>query len=43
MKAAGVSTTEIVSPGTAHDWNTVTYIFGKGIPLLAERLGLKTQ
>jgi enterochelin esterase-like enzyme len=43
MKAAGVSTTEIVSPGTAHDWNTVTYIFGKGIPLLAERLGLKTE
>jgi len=43
MTAAGVSTTEIVSPGTAHDWNTVTYIFGKGIPLLAERLGLNTE
>lgn len=43
MQAAGVSTTEIVSPGTAHDWNTVTYIFGKGIPLLAERLGLDTE
>lgn len=43
MKAAGVSTTQIVSPGTAHDWNTVGYIFGKGIPLLAERLGLNTE
>jgi S-formylglutathione hydrolase FrmB len=42
MKAAGVSTTEIVSPGTAHDWNTVTYVFDKGVPVLAERLGLKT-
>lgn len=43
MKKAGVDTTEIVSPGTAHDWNTVTYVFGTGIPLLAARLGLSSE
>lgn len=40
MIAAGVDVTEIVSPGTGHDWNTVDYVFAQGIPLLCQRLGL---
>lgn len=39
-KAAGVTTTLISSPNSAHDWNTVRYALGVGFPLLAAHFGL---
>lgn len=41
-KAAGMSTTVLSSPGTAHDWHTVKYAYQHGLPVLFERWGLST-
>lgn len=38
--AAGMRTTMIVSPGTAHDWHTVHRVFSEALPLMAVRMGL---
>jgi len=32
----------LVSPGTAHDWNTVRYTITHGFPLIAAHLGLRS-
>jgi enterochelin esterase-like enzyme len=37
---AGMSTRLIVSPGTAHDWNTVRYCLKRGMPAILAHLGL---
>lgn len=37
-KAAGMRTTLIVSPGTAHDWHTVRYVLSRALPELANHL-----
>lgn len=37
-RAAGMHTTEMVSPGTAHDWNTVRWAIERDIPKMATRL-----
>jgi Predicted esterase len=37
---AGIHTELIVSPGTAHDWNTVRYVFARALPALADHWGL---
>lgn len=37
---AGIRTQLIVSPGTAHDWNTVRYVFTRALPALADAWGL---
>jgi enterochelin esterase-like enzyme len=37
---AGIATTLIVSPGSAHDWNTVRYVLGRGLPTVIAHLGL---
>lgn len=37
---AGIRTRLIVSPGSAHDWNTVRYTLRNGFPDIARRLGL---
>lgn len=37
---AGIGTTLIVSPGSAHDWNTVRYVLGRGLPTVIAHLGL---
>ncbi|MGG7464092.1 alpha/beta hydrolase-fold protein [Plantibacter sp. YIM 135347] len=39
-KAAGMRTTTLVSPGTAHDWHTVHRVFTDALPLMAARMGL---
>ena len=39
-KSAGMSTTVLSSPGTAHDWHTVKYAYENGLPLLFQRWGL---
>ena len=39
-KSAGVTTETVVSPGTAHDWNTVRYALKVGIPMILPHLGL---
>ena len=39
-KAAGMTTTVLSSPGTAHDWSTVAYAYEHGLPLLFTRWGL---
>ncbi|MES2094482.1 MAG: alpha/beta hydrolase-fold protein [Actinomycetota bacterium] len=39
-RAAGMKVTEIVSPGTAHDWKTVQFAIRQAIPLLGDRWGL---
>lgn len=39
-KAAGITTTVLSSPGTAHDWRTVRFAYENGLPLLFERWGL---
>ncbi len=39
-KSAGIHTTVLSSPGTAHDWHTVTYSLENGIPLLYPHWGL---
>ena len=38
--AAGASTQLIVSPGTAHDWHTVNFVWTTALPLIAARTGL---
>lgn len=38
--AAGMRTTVLSSPGTAHDWYTVRYAFEHGLPLLYAQMGL---
>lgn len=37
---AGISARLLVSPGTAHDWNTVRYTLAHGFPIIAAHLGL---
>lgn len=38
--AAGIQTTVLHSPGTAHDWATVRYTIQKGIPTILAHMGL---
>ncbi len=41
---AGMQTQLIVSPGSAHDWNTVRYVLAHGLPAVLAHLGLaKTE
>jgi enterochelin esterase-like enzyme len=37
---AGVTTHLVVSPGSAHDWNTVQYVLRHGLPAVLAHLGL---
>ncbi|WIE74817.1 alpha/beta hydrolase-fold protein [Curtobacterium sp. MCSS17_007] len=37
---AGMQTQVIVSPGSAHDWNTVRYVLANGLPTVLSHLGL---
>jgi S-formylglutathione hydrolase FrmB len=37
---AGIATRLIVSPGSAHDWNTVLYVLDRGLPAVIAHLGL---
>lgn len=37
---AGMQTQVIVSPGSAHDWNTVRYVLANGLPAVLAHLGL---
>ena len=37
---AGMQTSTIVSPGSAHDWNTVRYVLAHGLPPVLAHLGL---
>lgn len=39
-KAAGMTTTLILSPHSGHDWNTVRYVLARALPLLADHQGL---
>jgi len=39
-KAAGIRTTVLSSPGTAHDWYTVRYAFEHGLPIIDAQMGL---
>jgi S-formylglutathione hydrolase FrmB len=39
-RAAGMDSTLVISPGTAHDWHTVAYAFDRAIPLVARHWGL---
>lgn len=39
-KDAGMRTSMVSSPGTAHDWYTVRYVFEHGLPTIFEHLGL---
>jgi len=41
-KMAGMTADLLVSPGTAHDWNTVRYTITHGFPLIAAHLGLRS-
>ncbi|MGN8051340.1 alpha/beta hydrolase [Curtobacterium sp. 22159] len=36
----GIRTETIVSPGSAHDWNTVRYVLAHGLPAVIAHLGL---
>ena len=36
----GMQTSLIVSPGSAHDWNTVRYVLSHGLPAVIAHLGL---
>lgn len=40
-KAAGIRTQLLISPATAHDWNTVRYTIEHGFPAIAAHLGLR--
>lgn len=40
---AGQQTQLIVSPGSAHDWNTVRYVLANGLPAVLAHLGLPQQ
>ncbi|ROP60795.1 esterase family protein [Curtobacterium sp. ZW137] len=37
---AGMQTALVVSPGSAHDWNTVRYVLAHGLPPVLTHLGL---
>jgi enterochelin esterase-like enzyme len=37
---ADVTTELVVSPGSAHDWNTVQYVLQRGLPAVVAHLGL---
>jgi len=39
-KAAGMSVTRLTSPGTSHDWTTVRWSLGHGLPIIGQHLGL---
>jgi S-formylglutathione hydrolase FrmB len=39
-RAAGMDARHISSPGTAHDWRTVQYVFTSALPYLGARWGL---
>ena len=39
-KTAGMQTTLLSSPGTAHDWATVRYAYENGLPVLLEHWGI---
>jgi dienelactone hydrolase len=39
-RAAGMTTSFIVSPGTGHDWHTASYVFAAGMRVLCARFGL---
>jgi S-formylglutathione hydrolase FrmB len=39
-EAAGMKTELLISPGTAHDWNTVRYTIERGFSAIAAHLGL---
>jgi enterochelin esterase-like enzyme len=39
-KAAGIRTTVLSSPGTAHDWRTARYVFEHGLPTIFAQMGL---
>ncbi|WP_223690427.1 alpha/beta hydrolase [Leifsonia poae] len=41
-RAAGITSDLLVSPGSAHDWNTVRYTLVHGFPLIAAHLGLRS-
>ena len=36
----GIATQLVVSPGSAHDWNTVRYVLAHGLPPMLDHLGL---
>jgi enterochelin esterase-like enzyme len=38
--SAGIHSDLLISPGTAHDWNTVRYTLTNGFPAVAARMGL---
>ena len=38
--AAGIRSELLISPGTAHDWNTVRYTLTNGFPAMAAQMGL---
>jgi enterochelin esterase-like enzyme len=40
---AGMQTSVIVSPGSAHDWNTVRYVLANGLPAVVAHLGLPSM
>ncbi len=37
---AGIKSTLLISPGSAHDWNTVRFAFEKGLPTIYRHMGL---
>ncbi|MGL3199341.1 MULTISPECIES: alpha/beta hydrolase-fold protein [Curtobacterium] len=39
-RKVGISTQVIVSPGSAHDWNTVRYVLAHGLPSVIAHMGL---
>ncbi len=39
----GMQTALIVSPGSAHDWNTVRYVLAHGLPATLAHMGLPTN
>lgn len=42
-RRAGMTTETIVSPGSAHDWNTVRYVLAHGLPAVIAHLGLPSE
>lgn len=39
-QSAGITTSVLSSPGTAHDWHTVRYAFQHGLPAIYAQMGL---
>lgn len=39
--AAGIHSELLISPGTAHDWNTVRHTLKDGFPAIAQQMGLQ--